>query len=58
MARGVANGSRTLKYHKDLFDLVDGITQSFHFEFMEHRIDEYITLKFLIYLTYFSNLVL
>jgi len=36
------NGSRTLKYHKDLFDLVDGITQSFHFEFMEHRIDEYI----------------
>lgn len=36
------NGSRTLQYHKDLFDLVDGITQSFHFEFMEHRIDEYI----------------
>tara|TARA_B100001057_G_scaffold499844_1_gene612110 strand:- start:3015 stop:4001 length:987 start_codon:yes stop_codon:yes gene_type:complete len=36
------NGSRTLKYHKDLFDLVDGITQSFHFEFMERRIDEYI----------------
>ena len=36
------NGSRTLKYHKDLFDLVDGITQSFHFEFMEQRIDEYI----------------
>lgn len=36
------NGSRTLAYHKDLFDLVDGITQSFHFEFMEHRIDEYI----------------
>ena len=36
------NGSRTLKYHKDLFDLVDGITQSFHFEFMEHRIEEYI----------------
>ena len=36
------NGSRTLKYHKDLFDLVDGITQSFHFEFMENRIDEYI----------------
>ena len=36
------NGSRTLQYHKDMFDLVDGITQSFHFEFMEHRIDEYI----------------
>lgn len=36
------NGSRTLEYHKQLFDLVDGITQSFHFEFMEHRIDEYI----------------
>lgn len=36
------NGSRTLEYHKKLFELVDGITQSFHFEFMEHRIDEYI----------------
>ena len=36
------NGSRTLQYHKDMFDLVDGITQSFHFEFMEQRIDEYI----------------
>jgi MoaA/NifB/PqqE/SkfB family radical SAM enzyme len=36
------NGSRTLEYHKQLFELVDGITQSFHFEFMEHRIDEYI----------------
>lgn len=36
------NGSRTLDYHKQLFDVVDGITQSFHFEFMEHRIDEYI----------------
>jgi len=36
------NGSRTLQYHKDMFDLVDGITQSFHFEFMEDRIDEYI----------------
>lgn len=36
------NGSRTLEYHKQMFDLVDGITQSFHFEFMEHRIDEYI----------------
>ena len=36
------NGSRTLQYHKDMFDLVDGITQSFHFEFMQDRIDEYI----------------
>ena len=36
------NGSRTLQYHKDMFDVVDGITQSFHFEFMEKRIDEYI----------------
>jgi len=36
------NGSRTLEYHKQMFNLVDGITQSFHFEFMEHRIDEYI----------------
>ena len=37
------NGSRTLDYHKQLFDVVDGITLSFHFEFMENRIDEYIT---------------
>lgn len=36
------NGTRTLDYHKKLFEKVDGITQSFHFEFMEHRIDEYI----------------
>lgn len=36
------NGSRTLEYHKQLFNVVDGITQSFHFEFMEQRIDEYI----------------
>jgi MoaA/NifB/PqqE/SkfB family radical SAM enzyme len=36
------NGTRTLKYHKELFDCVDGITLSFHFEFMSHRIDEYI----------------
>lgn len=36
------NGSRTLNYHKQLFDVVDGITLSFHFEFMKHRIDEYI----------------
>jgi MoaA/NifB/PqqE/SkfB family radical SAM enzyme len=36
------NGTRNLEYHKKLFNLVDGITQSFHFEFMNHRIDEYI----------------
>ena len=36
------NGSRTLDYHKQLFEYVDGITLSFHFEFMAHRIDEYI----------------
>ena len=36
------NGSRTLDYHKQLFEYVDGITLSFHFEFMSHRIDEYI----------------
>ena len=36
------NGSRTLDYHKQLFEYVDGITMSFHFEFMAHRIDEYI----------------
>ena len=36
------NGSRTLAYHKELFELVDGITLSFHYEFMETRIDEYI----------------
>jgi len=36
------NGSRTLDYHRELFEYVDGITMSFHFEFMSHRIDEYI----------------
>lgn len=36
------NGSRNLEYHKKLLELVDGITLSFHFEFMEHRIDEYL----------------
>jgi MoaA/NifB/PqqE/SkfB family radical SAM enzyme len=36
------NGSRNLKYHKKLLELVDGITVSFHFEFMSDRIEEYI----------------
>lgn len=36
------NGTRSLDYHKELFRYIDGITLSFHFEFMEHRIDEYI----------------
>lgn len=36
------NGSRTLKYHKELFQYLDGITLSFHFEFMKNRIDEYV----------------
>jgi MoaA/NifB/PqqE/SkfB family radical SAM enzyme len=36
------NGSRTLDYHKKLFENLDAITLSFHFEFMERRVDEYI----------------
>lgn len=36
------NGSRTAKYFKELFEYIDGITLSFHFEHMEHRVDEYI----------------
>ena len=36
------NGTRTLDYHKELFQYIDGITLSFHFEFMEERIEEYI----------------
>lgn len=36
------NGSRTLEYFKELFLYVDGITQSFHFEFINDRVDEYI----------------
>lgn len=36
------NGTRTFEYHKELFKYVDGITLSFHFEFMKNRIDEYI----------------
>jgi len=36
------NGSRTLEYHRELFKYVDGITMSFHFEFMANRIEEYI----------------
>ena len=36
------NGSRTADYFKELFQYIDGITLSFHFEHMEHRIDEYI----------------
>lgn len=36
------NGSRTAEYFKELYQYIDGITLSFHFEHMEHRIDEYI----------------
>ena len=36
------NGSRTLDYHKQMYQSVDGITMSFHFEFLHKRIDEYI----------------
>ena len=36
------NGSRTSAYFKELFQYIDGITLSFHFEHMEKRIDEYI----------------
>lgn len=36
------NGSRTLEYHKQMMELVDGITISFHFEFIMDRIEEYI----------------
>ena len=36
------NGSRTAKYLKELYQYIDGITLSFHFEHMQHRIDEFI----------------
>lgn len=36
------NGSRTTDYHLELFDSLDSITMSLHFEFMSHRIEEYI----------------
>jgi MoaA/NifB/PqqE/SkfB family radical SAM enzyme len=36
------NGSRTTKYFTELFQYIDGITLSFHFEHMADRIDEYI----------------
>lgn len=37
------NGSRTAKYLKELYQYIDGITLSFHFEFMADKIDEFIT---------------
>lgn len=36
------NGTRTAKYFCDLFQYIDNITMSFHFEFMSDKIDEYI----------------
>ena len=36
------NGSRTANYLKDLFQYIDGITLSFHFEHIQERIDEFI----------------
>ena len=36
------NGSRKAEYLCDLYQYLDGITLSFHFEHMQHRIDEYI----------------
>lgn len=36
------NGSRTAAYLKELYQYLDGITLSFHFEHMKHRIDEFI----------------
>jgi MoaA/NifB/PqqE/SkfB family radical SAM enzyme len=36
------NGSRTAEYFKELYQYLDGITLSFHFEHMSNRIDEYI----------------
>lgn len=36
------NGTRTIAYLKELYQYIDGITLSFHFEHMQDRIDEYI----------------
>ena len=36
------NGSRTAKYLKELYQYIDGITLSFHFEHLQDRIDEFI----------------
>ena len=36
------NGSRTADYFKELFQYIDGVTLSFHFEHMADRVDEYI----------------
>ena len=36
------NGSRSADYLIDLYQYIDGITLSFHFEHMQNRIDEYI----------------
>lgn len=35
------NGSRTLEYFKELFQYIDNITVSFHFEFMSNDIDKF-----------------
>ena len=37
------NGSRTAKYLKELYQYLDGITLSFHFEYMADKVDEFIT---------------
>lgn len=37
------NGSRTAKYLKELYQYIDGITLSFHFEYMADKVDEFIT---------------
>ena len=37
------NGSRTSKYLKELYQYIDGITLSFHFEYMSDKVDEFIT---------------
>jgi MoaA/NifB/PqqE/SkfB family radical SAM enzyme len=36
------NGSRTSAYFKELYKYVDGITLSFHFEYMADKVDEFI----------------
>ena len=36
------NGSRTAKYLKELYQYLDGITLSFHFEYMADKVDEFI----------------
>ena len=36
------NGTRTADYFCELFEYIDNITLSFHFEFLDTRIDEYI----------------